>query len=198
MFLLFPYYIIYHSFIASDIFLSYLLLQQQLFHPLPFWQESLLFSVDQVRTMADWNAAYCFLVYTRKFLPIFQKKFKIAASHTPLMRLIPGSELLLIFCAILQYRNNIFIIRKVKKIKGDAIRMETEQSWQEKEARRRRLSEKIGAALMAGSMIWTPGGPLSWAFVLGGRNSNLSTGDILCTGYLNLFKRHLSVRYRWQ
>ncbi len=59
--------------------------------------------------------------------------------------------------------------------------METEKSWQEKEARRRRLSEKIGAALMAGSMIWTPRGPLSWAFVLGG-NSNLSTGDILCTG----------------
>ena len=84
------------------------------------------------------------------------------------MRLIPGSELLLIFCAILQYRYNIFIIRKVEKFKEDVIRMETEKSWQEKEARRRRLSEKIGAALMAGSMIWTPGGPLSWAFVLGG------------------------------
>ena len=46
--------------------------------------------------------------------------------------------------------------------------METEQSWQEKEARRRRLSEKMGAALMAGSLAWTPGGPLSWAVVLGG------------------------------
>ena len=45
--------------------------------------------------------------------------------------------------------------------------METEKSWQEKEARRRRLSEKMGAALMAGSMIWTPGGPLSWAFYSG-------------------------------
>ena len=33
---------------------------------------------------------------------------------------------------------------------------------------RRRLSEKIAAALMAGSMIGTPGGPLSWAVVLGG------------------------------
>ena len=32
--------------------------------------------------------------------------------------------------------------------------METEQSWQEKEARRRRLSEKMGAALMAGSLAW--------------------------------------------
>ena len=46
--------------------------------------------------------------------------------------------------------------------------METRKSRREKEARRRRLSEKMGAALMAGSLAWTPGGPLSWAVVLGG------------------------------
>ena len=46
--------------------------------------------------------------------------------------------------------------------------METRRAKREKAARRRRLSEKIGAALMAGSLAWTPGGPLSWAVVLGG------------------------------
>ena len=51
---------------------------------------------------------------------------------------------------------------------GDARRMETRRAKREKAARRRRLSEKIGAALMAGSLAWTPGGPLSWAVVLGG------------------------------
>ena len=46
--------------------------------------------------------------------------------------------------------------------------MTARKMQREKEERQRRLSEKIGAALMAGSLSWTPGGPMSWAFVLGG------------------------------
>ena len=58
--------------------------------------------------------------------------------------------------------------------------MTARKMQREKEERQRRLSGKIGAALMAGSLAWTPGGPMSWGFVLGGDGS-LSTRDSLCT-----------------